>query len=446
MILDHVYMPIMAIGILIISAYLCGLLAKKLKIGEVIGQIVGGILIGPNLMGVLYEWLNKYESLKDFIVFKPVHYFFKSAYPEYEEIFHNYHFFIFIFLGMIAFSIGEELHIDRIKKVGYSPAIIAVIQAVLTMSFISLSFWLIFDFTLINALIVGSIGIATAPAMTFILLAKFNVKGTFKNVIANIIVIADIIEVVLFSIFIGIAVFIKSGKKVSFVDLSVEVIADLFFACLIGFIIFLILKIVISRKKVEDDDAYEKGTFLAVILTNKPTTSVEIFLLLLGLISVSIAVALNFHLPFLISVVFAGFLISNFHYNTIFDSLRIGNVMSIFNLFFFAIIGASVRFDTFSKETIMLVVAYIALRTFGKLFGNWLGCRITGQSENITKNLPKLMLPQAGMAAVETIFVSVVLKGAGGEIIFNTIIPALVFFEIFGAWFAERTLKGVKYE
>jgi len=239
MILDHVYMPIMAIGILIISAYLCGLLAKKLKIGEVIGQIVGGILIGPNLMGVLYEWLNKYESLKDFIVFKPVHYFFKSAYPEYEEIFHNYHFFIFIFLGMIAFSIGEELHIDRIKKVGYSPAIIAVIQAVLTMSFISLSFWLIFDFTLINALIVGSIGIATAPAMTFILLAKFNVKGTFKNVIANIIVIADIIEVVLFSIFIGIAVFIKSGKKVSFVDLSVEVIADLFFACLIGFIIFL---------------------------------------------------------------------------------------------------------------------------------------------------------------------------------------------------------------
>ena len=40
------------------------------------------------------------------------------------------------------------------------------------------------------------------------------------------------------------------------------------------------------------------------------------------------------------------------------------------------------------------------------------------------------MLPQAGMAAVETIMVATALEQSGGSVLFNTIIPALVVFEL----------------
>ena len=44
------------------------------------------------------------------------------------------------------------------------------------------------------------------------------------------------------------------------------------------------------------------------------------------------------------------------------------------------------------------------------------------------------------MAAVETILVATVLNDTEGQRIFDTIIPALVIFELGGAWLSERTL------
>ena len=81
--------------------------------------------------------------------------------PRYE----SFHFFVFLLFGLVAFSLGEELHIDRLKQVGLKASVICLIQAFLTWILISLGFWLIFDFGLIHAMLMGSIGIATAPAV-----------------------------------------------------------------------------------------------------------------------------------------------------------------------------------------------------------------------------------------------------------------------------------------
>ena len=200
------------------------------------------------------------------------------------------------------------------------------------------------------------------------------------------------------------------------------------------------LKLTIKKRLPEETDFARSDSFLSTVLSEHPTPSVEILLVILGVVSIGVAVSIHFNLPFLITAVVAGLLISNFHSNAIFDSLKIENVMPIMNLLFFAIIGASVRLESFSKQTIIFVIAYLILRTLGKLFGNWIGCKLTKQDPKITASLPKLMLPQAGVAAVETILVAAMLKGHGGGIIFDTIIPALVVFELFGAWLSERTL------
>ncbi len=375
----------------------------------------------------------------------PLYSFFDNTFAEYKEIFENYHFFVFLFLGLIAFSLGEELHIERLRNVGVKASFICLLQAFATWLLLTVGFYFIFDFSFIHSCIIGSIGIATAPALIFILMNKLHIEGSLKNILANIVVLDDIIEVIFFSLFLGIAVALKKGGKIAVFNITVEVFAELLFAALIGVAIFIILKLALRKREVSDDDHNKDESFLSTVLSDHPKPSVEILLIMTGVIAIGIAGAITFHLPFLISAVVAGFLISKYHSHVIFDSMKIKNVMPVMNLFFFALIGANVQVETFNKESVVFVAAYVALRTMGKFFGNWIGCIVTEQDPKITAALPKLMLPQAGMAAVETILVATMLKDNYGTIIFNTIIPALVVFELGGAWLSEKTLLKWKY-
>jgi mannitol/fructose-specific phosphotransferase system IIA component (Ntr-type) len=115
----------------------------------------------------------------------------------------------------------------------------------------------------------------------------------------------------------------------------------------------------------------------------------------------------------------------------------------MFHLLFFALIGANIRLDSFRAETLTFVLAYIGTRGTGKLFGTWLGAKITGQGPKLRRVLPLLMLPQAGVAAVEAYFVGVVL-GESGILIVQVILPALVVFEISGVVISERALMKWK--
>ncbi len=441
--LQYMQMQILELGLLILAAYIGGLLARKLNIGEVVGQIFGGIFVGPHFLELIHRLLLKYPATQKIVFFKPIYHFYNSGtFEEYSKILENYHFFVFLFLGMIAFSIGEELHRNRLKQVGIKATIICFIQGILTFLFISFGFYFILRFSLIDSLIIGSIGIATAPALTFILMNKLHIGGKLKNILANIVVLDDVIEVVFFSIFLGIGIAKQSGGHASLIHLLYHVGKELFFATIVGIAIFFILKFAIRTRNTaeEDADIYDTDTFLSTVLSQHPTPSVEILLIIVGIISLGISFSLHFNLPFLITAVVTGFMISNFHNNALFDSLKIENVMPIFNLVFFAIIGASVRLESFSKSTLLFTISYIIFRATGKLFGNWWGAKITKQDPKIVATLPKLMLPQAGMAAVETILVAAVLKNGVGMTIFNTIIPALVVFELGGAFLSEKTL------
>ncbi len=434
-------MQIFEVGLLILAAYAGGRLAQKLKIGEVVGQIIGGVLVGPHFLELIHKLLLHYDGLRQISLLAPVYGFFDTRFKEYAEVLESYHFFVFLFLGIIAFSIGEELHRDRLKQVGIGATVICLIQAFLTFILGFLGFKFLFGFSVINSLLIASIGIATAPALTFVLMNKLKVEGRLKNILANIVVLDDVIEVVFFSVFFGIALALQKGESLSAGHLTFSIVKELLFAAFIGVLIFFILKFTIRKKPVEDDEAVSGDEdFLSRVLSAHPTPSVEILLVITGIVAIGISFAMEFDLPFLITAVVAGFLVSNFHSHALFDSLKIENVMPLFNLIFFAIIGSSVRVESISLGSLPFVLGYLVLRSAGKLAGNWIGCRITGQDEKITACLPKLMLPQAGMAAVETIMVATALEASGGGMIFDTVIPALVIFELAGAWLSEKTL------
>jgi mannitol/fructose-specific phosphotransferase system IIA component (Ntr-type) len=280
---------------------------------------------------------------------------------------------------------------------------------------------------------------------------KFKIEGPLKNILANIVVLDDIMEVIIFSIFLAIAQSqLIPGMHLTAFSLSWKIISELGLALLVAIGIYFVLKFAFIRRRPKLDEEKEElsdaedKTFLTTILFNHPTPSVEILLIVIGVVAIGIAFAIHLGAPFLITAVIAGYLIANYHHSAFFDSLKIDNVMTIFNLLFFGMIGVSIHIESFNKTTLLFSLVYFILRASGKLIGNWSGAKITKQDPKIVATLPKLMLPQAGMAAVEIVLVAAVLKDGNGLIIFNTILPALVMFELGGAFITEKTLARWK--
>ena len=416
---------IMCLGTLILAAYFGGKVSRRLNLGEVVGQLIGGVLVGPYflmLLGIIKETG-------------------KSQHP-YFNAFDHFHFFTFVFLGVIAFSIGEEMFVERLKKVGKAAFVICLVQAIITFACTSAVF-LILGKSWGFSLLIGSIGIATAPAATFAIMNKLKLEGKLRHVLGNIVVMADVLEIILFSFFAQIALAAKNGGEAGISETLPPVFKDIGFAVLIGIGVFAVLKLTIRHKTAIKDEAdVAQGDdfgFLSHIFVEKPSASVEVLFIIVGFVSLGVGVALNFHLPFLMVAIVAGVLIANFHTHVLFQSLKIENVVPFFNLLFFALIGASVRLDTIHTDTLGMVLAYILARSVGKFFGTWFGARLTGQDIKLRRTLPLLMLPQAGVAAVEAYYLAVILGETGNQIV-TIILPSLLFFEIVGITLSERTL------
>jgi mannitol/fructose-specific phosphotransferase system IIA component (Ntr-type) len=406
-------------GAMLLCAYFMGKLFLHLGLGEVTGQLLGGLLVSPYLWSRLnfisVDFINAFDSLR---------------------------FFIFLFLGLVAFGLGEELHYDRIKEVGLKSYIICFMQAIFTFVLVSIAF-LFLGFSPLIALIIGSIGVATAPAALFILMNKMTIEGELRSKLANIVVLDDVLEIIIFSTLVQIALFVGKGEKIIFGKAVIALSWEILFSLLIGFGIFIFLKLFVKEIKLETTPAPSQEAtglgFLRFVFHDRPSPSVEIFVVLAGIIVFSSALAWEFHLPFLLTITFSGFLIANYHSRRIFDSLFIGNITPFINLIFFGLIGSSVNLATFNFATIKFVGIYILMRSIGKIGGTWLGCKMTHQDIKLANVLPLLMLPQAGVSAVEVAFVSIVLPQ--GSQILQIIIPAILIFEIGGIFLSEQVLQ-----
>ncbi len=418
---DVIPMQILAFGALMLAAHLGSKLFNRLSLPEPAGQLLGGMLAGPwflHSIGVLGETSTIYDGAIG-----------------------GFSFFVFVFVAVVAFSIGEELHIDRLKHVGRSALVISIVQALTTMVFITGGLVLIARRPLMEALMIGAIGIATAPAMTFVLLNKLKIEGRLRNILGSVEVLCDVVGVVVFSLLVQIAQGLASGQ-VTLKSLAVPVVHNLAMAHLLGVAVFAILWILVRRRKSLSEPhaevLEEQDGLLTRVLAEHPSPSAQVFSVVVGAVSIGAGVSYYLRYPFLVTAAFAGFLVANLHSRAIFDSLKISNIAALFNLAFFAIVGSTVRFDKFDSSVGFAIVVYIAARAAGKVFGTKLGCRIVGEDRKIENCLPYLVFPQAGVAAVEAVYAGAILRD---PVIPAILLPSIVVFEIGGTLMSGFALE-----
>lgn len=212
------YLVLKDLAIIIIAAKLFGIVARKLKAPQVVGEIIAGLIIGPSILG----WVNQ----TDFLI----------QMAEIGVIF-------------LMFSAGLETDIKELMKTGPIAAMIAcagvfiplVLGAAYYMLFYGVSPWGSLEFY--KAVFVGTILTATSVSITVESLKEMGkLKGKVGTTILSAAIIDDVIGIIVLTFVIG----LKSPDS-NPVSVIINTALFFIFAVIVGFISYKIFKMLDKR-------------------------------------------------------------------------------------------------------------------------------------------------------------------------------------------------------
>ncbi|MBQ1678533.1 MAG: cation:proton antiporter [Oscillospiraceae bacterium] len=385
---------------------------KPLKLPAVTGYLIGGLLIGPFALGALGIDGIGFTSFEKVGALKPIS---------------------DVALGFIAFAIGNEFRLKQLKAIGRQAAVISVFQALsatilVDLGLLILHFIMPDKINVADCITLGAIATATAPAATLMVVNQYKAKGPLVDILLPIVALDDAVGLIVFAVSFGIAKSLVSGVGVSLISVLVnpliEVIASLLLGALLGGIYTWFERFFHSRSK-----------RLCVAITFVVfAVSLSMLRLKLGGSGVEIGFS-----PLLVCMMMA----------TVFCNIcpsseelmaKTDRWTAPLFVLFFVISGAELDLSVFSDWVAVLVgVAYIILRSAGKIGGASVSSRFTKCSPTIQKWLGITLLPQAGVALGMSLTVSTQL-GPDGAVIRSIVLFSVLIYELVGPMLTKIAL------
>jgi len=337
---------IVSVGIILLVGLCFGRLAKFIKLPNVTGYLIAGLLLGPSFFNLIPETMvNGFSIVSD------------------------------IALGFIAFSIGSEFNLTYFKKVGIAPIIIAIAESFAAIILVTGTLILLrFDLRL--SIMLGAIAAATAPAQTIMVINQYKARGSLTSMLMSVVAIDDAVALIGFGFATTIVNMMSATPGSTNVVLSMLTpIYEILISFVIGGVASIIMKLLFRW--------FKKPSNVICITT--------------AVILLTFWFAEFAHGSSLLACMALGGVLVN-----IFDD--IDGVVKIANYFtppifliFFVISGAG--FEISALAGIGLIgLLYVVMRVIGKVLGAWIGGKVTKQEDKICKYLGPTLMPQAGVA------------------------------------------------
>lgn len=333
------------IAIMLIAALLAGKVVKKLKLPNVTGYLVIGLLLGPHCLKILsQDLIDEMGLVTEFA------------------------------LGCIAFSIGAEFKISFLKKVGKAPIVIGVLEGIGAVAVVDTALLLLgYDITF--ALAMGAIASATAAASTLMIVKQYKAKGPVTNTLLPVVALDDAVALMAFGISMAAANVVSSHGDAPIGKLLVapliELVGGLAFGALLGILMVLAVNVYTGR-----------GNRLAITL-----------MMICLCVGVSDLVGFSSLLAcMMLSMVF----VNLSRYRTkIYEPLD--RITPPVYMMFFIISGASLDVTIITSVGVVGAV-YVVGRVAGKALGAWLGARVSKAPKIVSRWLGLALVPQEGVA------------------------------------------------
>lgn len=363
---------LLVLGIAVFAGTVGAKVFQRLKIPQVVGYIVIGILIG----GSVFNLVDR-QVIRSFLPFN------------------------FFALGIIGFIIGGELKYELFKKYGrqfttilFAEGLFAFfIVAVLT-TFVATLFTSNWRSSLALGLVLGAISSATAPAATVDVLWEYKTRGILTRTILAIVALDDGLALLLYGFASSVSGRLlgngQSGLVSSLILPVWEIGGGIMVGLVVGMLLIFVLKYTNDKAKIL---AFSIASILLVI-GGSMTLKVE---------------------PILAAMVF-GALLSNLRprrSKAVFELVQ--SFSSPVYVLFFVLAGARLQLANIPIWVLVMAIVYVFGRSLGKITGSWFGAYVSNSPKAVRKYLGICLFSQAGVAIGLSILASEQLGGAFAE-------------------------------
>lgn len=343
--------PLTLMGAVAVLGLYAGRGSKRLRMPSLIGYMILGVLLGPSILNVLTESVS--EGLG---------------------------FITEVALGFVAFSIGAELSLSSLKRLGYGIISIILAESFLAFAVVAIAIYLLTD-DLVLALIFGSMAPASAPAGTVAVIQEYKAKGKLTDALYAVVGFDDGLAIIIFgfaaavskSLLVAEATGTAAGILPALADPAIEVGLSLLVGTVIG--------------------------FLFCQLVRKLNASHDLFIIVFGAVLIATGLSIRWHLSLILTNLVLGFVLVNTRNETLVRRVMapVLEIMPLLFILFFCLAGAHLELRALPALGLVGIV-YIAGRSAGLLSGAWLGATIGRADEKLRKYLGLGILSQAGVA------------------------------------------------
>ncbi|MGB4661101.1 MAG: cation:proton antiporter [Mobilitalea sp.] len=332
-------------ALILFSGIIFGRLVKFIRLPNVTGYLIAGLLLGPSFLNLIpISMVNGFSVISN------------------------------IALSFIAFSIGSEFKLSYYKKVGTAPIVIAIAESFGAIILVTTTL-ILFGFDLKLSIMLGAIAAATAPAQTLMIINQYKSKGSLTSMLMSVVAIDDAVALIGFGFATTIVNMMSSNHSTNILLSILSPIYQIIISFIVGFVVCIIMKLIFRWFK-------KSSNRLCIIV---------------ALVLLTYWLAEIMHGSSLLACMALGGVLVNIDDDT--DSIVkiTGYFTPPIFMIFFVISGAG--FEVSALAGIGAIgILYVVMRVIGKMFGAWLGGKITKQEDKICRYLGPTLMPQAGVA------------------------------------------------
>jgi len=393
------------LGAATIVAFYVGRVAKYARLPSLIGYMVVGVVLGPSVLHLLNE-------------------------PSMERL----SFITEIALGFVAFSIGSELNVSSLRRLG--SGIISIILAESFSAFILVvlvMYLLTRDLPL--SLIFGSMAPASAPAGTVAVIQEYKAKGSLTKTLYAVVGFDDGLAIIIFGFAAALAknllITEASGASEGILRAMLGPIKEIALSIAIGGVVGL--------------------AFFRMVRALK--SGRDILIVAFGVVLICTGLSIRWHLSLILTNMIVGFVLANARHESLLNRVTspLHDVMPLLFVLFFCLAGAHLQLSALPSLGFVGVV-YILGRSVGLIGGARLGAIFGHVEDKIKKYVGLGILSQAGVAIGLSLIVKheFTLLDAKynsphalriGSTVLTTITATCIFFEIIGPILTKVALK-----
>lgn len=378
---------------MLIAGYVMSRLTKKLKLPNVTGYIIAGILIGPYCINIIPA--NVVEGMS---------------------------FLADIALAFIAFSTGEFFKMSTLKKNGGKNIVITVFEALLASIVVFLVMYFALGLSLPFSIVLGALAAATAPASTMMTIRQTNSKGDFVDTLLQVVALDDVVGLVAFSVAIAVATASLAGT-VTAGNVLLPIVYNIV-AFVVGGLLGFLLKLLISKRSTDNRLIIAVATIFG-------------FCGICSFMDVS---------PLLGCMAMGTVYMNTSNDDKLFKQLNYFSPPIL--LLFFVRSGVNFKLDALVStgesvggvSLLVIGVVYFFVRILGKYGGSFLGCLVTKKDKKVRNYLGLALIPQAGVAIGLATLASRTIGGNTGSALETIILASSVLYELIGPACAKLAL------